>query len=56
MSYNTLLKKVAKEHNKTPEEVDKEIREAIKYTGMDIEPEAFIAMMSAKVKSQMNMQ
>lgn len=53
MSYISILNKVAKEHKTTPEAVDKEIREAIKYTGMDIEPEAFIKIISAKVKVQM---
>lgn len=56
MSYKTLLKKIAKEHNTTPEEVDKEMREAIKYTGMDVEPEVFISMMASKVRSKMKQQ
>ena len=53
MSYISILNKVAKEHKTTPEAVDKEIREAIKYTGMNIELEAFIKIISAKVKAQM---
>lgn len=52
MSYKSLLNKVAEQYKTTPEEVDKEIREAIKYTGMDIEPKLFISLILAKVKSE----
>ena len=50
MTYKKLLKKVAKEYGTTPEEVDREMREAIKVAGLNISPQAFIALCSAKVK------
>ena len=35
MTYKKLLKKVAKEYGTTPEEVDREMREAIKAAGLN---------------------
>lgn len=52
MSYNKLLKKVAKEHKTSKKQVDTEIRKAIKMAGYDIEPDEFIAMLTLKVKNQ----
>lgn len=54
MSYKSLIKKVAKEHNTTSKEVDYEIREAIKAAGLDMSPEEFIAMGVARVKEEMS--
>lgn len=50
MSYKEIIKTVAKEYNTTAEEVDKEIRLAIKSTGLQMEPTDFIAMVSTMVK------
>jgi hypothetical protein len=54
MSYQKLLKQVAKEHNTTPKEVENEIKNAIRCVGYDIEPVEFIALISSKVKSELN--
>ncbi|MBQ6381401.1 MAG: hypothetical protein IJJ41_07385 [Clostridia bacterium] len=53
MNYQKLLKKIAKENNTTPQEVDKEMRLAIQAAGYDISPELFIALAAAKVQSEM---
>jgi len=53
MSYKSLIKRVASEHNTTPKEVDREIRNAIKEAGLDMEPAAFIAMCTEKVKEKL---
>lgn len=50
MRYQRLLERVAKEYNTTPEEVEKEMREALKAAGYDIEPAVFIALAASKVK------
>ena len=54
MTYKKLLKKVAKEYGTTPEEVDREMREAIKAAGLNISPQAFIALCSTKTKKTIN--
>ena len=53
MKYQALLKKIAKEYNTTPQEVEKEMRLAIKAAGLTISPALFIARTSAKVKEEM---
>ena len=50
MRYQRLLKRIANENNTTPEEVEKEMREALKTTGYDIEPAVFIALAASKAK------
>lgn len=40
----TIYEKVAEQHNTTPEEVEKEIRLALKLAGIELEPEQFIEM------------
>ncbi len=50
MGYQRLLEKIAKENNTTPKEVEKEMREALKAAGYDIEPAVFIALAASKVK------
>lgn len=50
MSYNELLEAVAKKENTTPEEVDKEMRAALKMAGREMDPALFISLVSAKVK------
>lgn len=50
MRYQRLLERVAKEYNTTPEEAEKEMREALKAAGYDIEPAVFIALAASKVK------
>ncbi len=44
MNYKRMLQLVAKEYNTTPEDVEKEIKNAIKIAGYDIEPQLFIAL------------
>ena len=50
MKYKKLLREVAKEHNTTPNEVDAEIRAAIKAAGLNVPPQIFITMCAEKVK------
>lgn len=50
MRYQRLLERVEKEYNTTPEEVEKEMREALKAAGYDIEPAVFIALAASKAK------
>lgn len=50
MSYQKLLKQVAREHNTTPQEVDSEMRTALQMAGYDIEPAMFIALATTKAK------
>ena len=50
MSYQKLLKQVAKEYNTTPKEIDSEMRTALQMAGYDIEPSMFIALATAKAK------
>lgn len=50
MRYQRLLEQVAKENNTTPEKVEKEMREALKAAGYDIEPAVFIALAASKVE------
>lgn len=49
MNYKNLIKQVAKEYHTSPDEVDSEIRAAIKAAGLDMEPAEFIAMVAMKV-------
>ena len=51
--YEKMLKLVAQEHNTTPDEVESEIKEAIKAAGLDVSPEVFIALCVAKVRAEM---
>lgn len=50
MRYQRLLELVAKENNTTPEKVEKEMREALKAAGYDIEPAVFIALAASKAE------
>ena len=50
MNYKRILQLVAKEYNTTPDEVEAEIKEAIKAAGLDMSPQMFIALCGAKVK------
>ena len=50
MNYKRMLQLVAKEYHTTPEEVEAEIKEAIKAAGLDMSPQMFIALCVAKVK------
>lgn len=54
MNYKMMLQLVANEHKTTPEEVEKEIKEAIKAAGYDMSPQLFIALCAAKVKGEMS--
>lgn len=48
MNYKRMLQLVAKEYHTTPEDVEKEIKNAIKIAGYDIEPQLFIALCAIK--------
>lgn len=50
MNYRRMLQLVAKEYHTTPEEVEAEIKEAIKAAGLDMSPQLFISLCVAKVK------
>ena len=50
MDYKKILQAVADEYNTTPEEVEKEIKDAIRSAGLNITPQLFIAIVTAKVK------
>lgn len=50
MRYQKLLVQIAKEYNTTSEEVEKEMRKALKAAGYDIEPAVFIALAASKVE------
>lgn len=50
MNYQEILEQIAKNHNTTSEEIEREMHEALHIAGYDIEPEIFIAIASAKVK------
>ena len=45
----TIYEKVAELHNTTPEEVEQEMRSAIRATGIDMEPEVFINLVARGV-------
>lgn len=50
MSYQKLLKTIAKENKTTEKAVDYEMRKALKSAGINIEPSIFISLISSKVK------
>ena len=50
MDYRKLIQTVADEYNTTPEEVEKEIKDAIRSAGLNITPKLFIALITAKIK------
>ena len=50
MNYKRMLQLVAKEYHTTPDEVEAEIKEAIKAAGLDMSPQLFISLCVAKVK------
>jgi hypothetical protein len=51
MSYENLLLEVARLHNTSPEEVESEMKIALKQAGLNISPRDFIAITSAKAKN-----
>lgn len=50
MDYKKILQSVADEYNTTPEDVEKEIKDAIKSADLNITPQLFIALVTAKIK------
>ena len=50
MNYKRMLQLVAKEYHTTPDEVEAEIKEAIKAAGLDMSPQLFISLCVAKIK------
>ncbi len=54
MNFKKLIKQTAAEYNTTTEEVETEIRKAIRAAGYDMEPEIFIALAAAKVNYEIN--
>lgn len=53
MNYKNLIKQIAEIHNTTPNEVDTQIRKAIRLSGYDMKPEVFISMLMQKVKQEL---
>lgn len=45
----TIYEKVAQQHNTTPEEVEKEMQNAIRATGIEMDPEVFINLVAKSV-------
>ncbi len=54
--YKDILKSVVAQYNTTPEEVDAEIRAAIREAGLNVPPEIFIGMTALKAKIEMDKQ
>lgn len=54
MDYNQVLRIIADENNTTPQEVETEIKKAIKAAGYDMSPQTFISLCVAKVKKTIN--
>ena len=54
MNYDALLKTIADKYNTTPEDVDKNIKQAIELSGHNITPELFINLCAEKVKKTIN--
>lgn len=52
MNYQKILNKIAEENNTSPQNVENEMKIAIKSAGYDMEPEIFIALVTAKVNSR----
>ncbi|MGN1160636.1 MAG: hypothetical protein ACI4SX_00155 [Candidatus Fimenecus sp.] len=50
MNYQKLLERLAREHNTTPDEIEREMRKALQAAGHNIEPAMFIALAAAKAK------
>ena len=50
MDFNELLKLTAEEYGTTPSEVEKEMKKAIKATGLDLSPEMFISLCIDRIK------
>ena len=48
MEYKSLLQAVADEFKTTPDEVEAEMKKAIKAAGYDISPQLFISLCAAK--------
>ena len=54
MEYKKMLKQVAKKYNTTPEEVEEEMKKAIKAAGLNMSPQAFIRDCAAKTIRTIN--
>lgn len=54
MSYKELLKRIAREHNTTPNAVEQEIQTAIAIAGYDIDPALFISLVASKIKNKLS--
>ena len=50
MDFKELLKLTAEEYKTTPSEVEKEMKKAIKATGLDLSPEMFISLCINRIK------
>ncbi|MGN0569922.1 MAG: hypothetical protein ACI4N4_05385 [Candidatus Fimenecus sp.] len=50
MNYQKILEQLAREHNTTPDEIEREMRKALHASGYEIEPAMFIALAATKAK------
>ena len=50
MNYQKLLEQLAREHNTTPDEIEREMRKALQAAGYNIKPAMFIALAATKAK------
>lgn len=50
MNYKKILDIIAKEHHTTPEDVEKEIRNALQLAGYDVDPSIVVALIKLKVE------
>lgn len=50
MNYKQIIKTIAKSHNTSTKEVEREIKFALNQSGINIPPEMFIKIVSQKIK------
>ena len=50
MNYQKLLEQLAREHNTTPDEIEREMSKALQAAGYNIKPAMFIALAATKAK------
>ncbi len=51
-SYENILVELAKEYKTSPDEIEREMKEAIRLSGFDLSPELFISLCATKVKAE----
>lgn len=50
MNYQEILEQIARKHNTASEEIEAEMRKALRLAGYDIEPAVFIAIATTKAE------